>query len=59
MLKLESYMTDGSFTATQFYADIAGHPESEPVRRAFEELGFFTSFVKVLGVYPASPLRTF
>lgn len=59
MLKLESYMTDGSFTATQFYADIAGHPESEPVRRAFEELGFFTSFVKILGVYPASPLRTF
>lgn len=59
MLKLESYMTDGSFTATQFYADIEGHPESEPVRRAFEELGFFTSFVKVLGVYPASPLRTF
>lgn len=57
MIKLESYMTDGSFTATQFYSDIEGHPESEPVRRAFEELGFFTSFLKVLGVYPASPLR--
>ena len=57
MLKLESYMTDGSFTATQFYADIEGHPESEPVRRALEELRFFTSFVRILGVYPASPLR--
>jgi prephenate dehydratase len=57
MLKLESYMTDGSFTATQFYADIEGHPESEAVRHAFEELGFFTSFIRVLGVYPASPLR--
>jgi prephenate dehydratase len=57
MIKLESYMTDGSFTATQFYADIEGHPESEPVRRAFEELAFFTSSIRVLGVYPASPLR--
>src|SRR5690606_1969114 len=27
MTKLESYMLDGSFTATQFYADIEGHPE--------------------------------
>jgi prephenate dehydratase len=57
MLKLESYMTDGSFTATQFYADIAGHPESEPVRLALEELGFFTSSVKILGVYPAAEFR--
>jgi prephenate dehydratase len=57
MLKLESYMTDGSFTATQFYADIAGHPESEPVRRALEELAFFTSSLRVLGVYPAAPFR--
>lgn len=57
MTKLESYMTDGSFTATQFYADIEGHPESEPVRRAFEELAFFTAHMKVLGVYPASPFR--
>ncbi|TVQ52269.1 MAG: prephenate dehydratase [Rhodobacteraceae bacterium] len=57
MVKLESYMTDGSFTATQFYADIEGHPESEPVRLAFEELAFFTSYLKVLGVYPAAPFR--
>ena len=57
MIKLESYMTDGSFTATQFYADIDGHLESAPVRRAMEELGFFTSSVKVLGVYPAASFR--
>ncbi len=57
MLKLESYMTDGSFTATQFYADIEGHPESPAVRRALEELGFFTSRLTVLGVYPAAPFR--
>jgi prephenate dehydratase len=57
MLKLESYMTDGSFTATQFYSDIEGHPEHEAVRRALEELSFFTSTIRILGVYPASPLR--
>ncbi len=53
MVKLESYMVGGSFAATQFYADIEGHPEDENVRLAMEELAYFTSFVKILGVYPA------
>lgn len=57
MVKLESYMVDGSFTATQFYADIEGHIEDQNVRYAMEELGFFTSFVKVLGTYPRSTRR--
>ena len=57
MVKLESYMTDGAFTATQFYADIEGHPSDTPVRLALEELGFFTRTVKLLGVYPANPFR--
>ncbi len=52
MTKLESYMVDGSFTATQFYADIEGHPEARGVQLAFEELGFFTDYFQVLGVYP-------
>jgi prephenate dehydratase len=52
MSKLESYMVDGSFTATQFYADIEGHPDDRGVKFAFEELGFFTDFIKILGVYP-------
>ncbi len=54
MTKLESYMVNGSFTATQFYADIEGHPEDANVRLALEELGYFTNMLKVLGVYPAS-----
>ncbi|HEX4297130.1 MAG TPA: prephenate dehydratase, partial [Devosia sp.] len=53
MTKLESYMLDGSFTATQFYADIEGHPDDRAVQLAFEELGFFTDYFHVLGVYPA------
>ncbi len=57
MTKLESYMVGGSFTATQFYADIEGHPEDPPVQRAMEELAYFTSYLEVLGVYPADARR--
>ncbi|MDQ7262415.1 prephenate dehydratase [Paracoccus sp. PS-1] len=57
MTKLESYMVDGVFTATQFYADIEGHPEDPHVARALEELDYFTSSLNILGVYPADPLR--
>ncbi|MGB3316848.1 MAG: prephenate dehydratase [Albidovulum sp.] len=52
MTKLESYMVDGSFSATQFYADIEGHPDDANVRRALEELDYFTSSMTLLGVYP-------
>lgn len=57
MVKLESYMLDGSFTATQFYADIEGHPDEPAVDRALEELRYFTSHLSILGSYPASPFR--
>ncbi|WP_413720957.1 prephenate dehydratase [Silicimonas sp. MF1-12-2] len=57
MTKLESYMVDGSFTATQFYADIEGHPDDQPVKLALEELEYFTSELKILGVYPEDMRR--
>ncbi|GHC63694.1 prephenate dehydratase [Neogemmobacter tilapiae] len=57
MTKLESYMVGGSFTATEFYADIEGHPEDPGVARALEELRFFTSHCQIMGVYPADELR--
>jgi prephenate dehydratase len=57
MTKLESYQLEGTFNATMFYADIAGHPADRPVRLALEELSFFSSEVRVLGTYPASPFR--
>jgi prephenate dehydratase len=55
--KLESYQIEGSFNATQFYADMEGHPSDRSVRLALEELKFFTSELTVLGVYPADPFR--
>ncbi len=57
MTKLESYQLEGRFSATQFFADIEGHPSDRNVRLALEELAFFTSYVRTLGVYPASPYR--
>ena len=57
MTKLESYMVGGSFQATQFYADIQGHPEDESVQLALEELEYFTSELKILGTYPADTAR--
>ncbi len=57
MTKLESYMVDGSFTATQFYADIVGHPDDRSVQLAMDELEHFTTNVEVLGVYPAAQPR--
>ena len=57
MTKLESYMLAGQFVATQFLCDVDGHPEQPGLRRALEELSFFSSEVRVLGVYPAAPFR--
>lgn len=57
MTKLESYMVDGSFTATQFYSDIEGHPDDANVQLAMEELSYFTDKLKILGTYPADASR--
>jgi prephenate dehydratase len=56
MTKLESYMVEGHFTATQFLADVEGHPDERGLALALEELGFFADY-RLLGVYRASPYR--
>ena len=57
MTKLESYMENGAFTATFFYADVDGRPEDPALSRALDELGFFSERLEILGVYPADPYR--
>jgi prephenate dehydratase len=57
LTKLESYMLQGRFEATQFYVDVEGHPEERPLRLALEELQFFSRDLHILGVYPADPNR--
>lgn len=57
MTRLESYMVGGEFAATQFYADVEGHPSNRALRQALEELDFFSHEVRILGVYPLHPFR--
>jgi prephenate dehydratase len=57
MTKLESYQVGGSFNATQFYADIEGHPSDPNVALAIQELEFFSKELKILGIYKAHPFR--
>ncbi len=57
MTKLESYQLGGKFIATQFYADIEGHPSDANVAQALEELKFFSEKVRILGTYGAHPMR--
>jgi prephenate dehydratase len=57
MTKLESYMIEGNFFATQFYSDVEGHPDDPNLKLALEELAFFSKELTILGVYPAHPLR--
>jgi prephenate dehydratase len=57
MTRLESYMVNGQFAATKFMVDVEGHPEDPPLRRAFEELNFYTKDLRMLGVYAAHPFR--
>jgi prephenate dehydratase len=57
MTKLESYMVNGTFTATQFLAEVEGHPESASLQLALEELAFFSTEITILGTYPADPYR--
>ena len=58
MTKLESYMVGGAFTATQFLAEVDGHPDDPGLARALEELRFFTTEIKILGAYPADAFRS-
>ncbi|KPP84103.1 MAG: prephenate dehydratase PheA2 [Rhodobacteraceae bacterium HLUCCA08] len=57
MTKLESYMVGGAFTATQFFAEIEGHPDDRNVQLAMDELDYFTDYLRLMGVYPAARLR--
>jgi prephenate dehydratase len=57
MTKLESYMVDGNFSSTEFYAEVEGHPEQGPLKLALEELRFYSEKVRILGTFPQHPFR--
>lgn len=57
LIKLESHMEPGGFTATMFYAEVEGRPSDPGLVFAFDELGFFSSEIEVLGTYPSNAFR--
>ncbi|WP_133011563.1 prephenate dehydratase [Marinomonas flavescens] len=57
MLKLESYMVNGHFTATQFYVDVEAHFQDPAMQIALEELRFFSEEIRMLGTYYADEYR--
>ena len=57
MTRLESYMLHGQFTATRFMCDVDGHPDDPALRRALDELAFFSREIRILGVYRRAPYR--
>lgn len=57
IVKLESYLSGARFEQAQFYAEVEGHPEQRSVHLAFEELGFFSEELKLLGTFPVNPFR--
>ena len=55
--KLESYQLGGTFFASQFYADVEGHPDDASLAQALKELHFFSKEVRILGVYEGHAFR--
>jgi prephenate dehydratase len=55
--RIENYFADGSFELAQFWIDVEGHPDEEPMKLALRELEHFAEEYEILGVYPASPDR--
>jgi prephenate dehydratase len=56
-VKLESYISVTNQNVARFYAEIEGHPADKQVDYALQELQYFSTMVKILGVYPAHPFR--
>ena len=57
MTKLESYMENGVFAATMFYAEVEARTGDPALVQAFEELSFYSDHFEMLGCYPADPYR--
>jgi prephenate dehydratase len=57
MTKIESYIDPKGFDVVQFYADIEGHPHSQNVKLALEEMKYFCKSIDIIGVYKMSDFR--
>lgn len=57
MTRIESYMLDGSFAASQFLVDVEGHPQAQALKGALVALADEHHESRVLGVYRRSEFR--
>ncbi len=57
LVRLESYISVTAPDVAQFYIEMEGHPSDKAVDHAFDDLHFFSSKVKILGVYKAHRFR--
>ena len=57
LTKIESYQMGAGLNPSRFYVEIEGHPDEPRVDLALQELRFFSSEVRILGVYPAHEHR--
>ncbi|MZD07748.1 prephenate dehydratase [Streptomyces sp. SID5785] len=57
LTKIESYQMGAGLSPSCFYVEVEGHVDEPRVALALNELRFFSSEVRVLGVYPAHPHR--
>ena len=55
--KLESYIHPQGFDVAQFYIDFDGHPKTNSVGLAIDEMKFFCKEINILGVYKTSNFR--
>ena len=55
--KLESYVHPQGFDVAQFYIDFDGHPKTNSVGLAIDEMKFFCKEINILGVYKTSNFR--
>lgn len=56
-IRLESYISLAEPGVARFYIEIEGHPSERRIDRALDELQYFSSMMKILGVFPAHPFR--
>lgn len=57
MTRIESYMLNGTFAATQFLMDVEGHPAQPALKEALAEVERVSDDVKILGAYPSNRVR--
>ena len=58
LTRLESFFVNRDFKQFSFLIDVESHPEKKNFKNALDELQHYSTKIKILGFYEASPFRT-